>query len=281
MICLGLSEIEKVDMISQYVKENGIKSVISITGLGASLTEDDYPFKEIIEYKSFYHLLQTIDVSTLLVVNECLRTQNRYDLAYNCVRNFLTQTQHKLIFQRFPFIDQPEDFMILFDFETRSQWKRESYDLELLKQADIIASPQYVKFDSVTIGVSAATKRRYKKKRDQLFAELGARDPHTIPRNLYLVSTADKKKSLQDKYLYVARNKRFKAGNISTYREVDSNKSYKVIDLPHRFIDFSDYLFVTRQSNVEVLVVDLKVERWYFQRYTEWSERLNAFYSEI
>lgn len=278
MIYLGLSKNEKTEIISRYVRDNDLKSIVYITGLGPMLSEDNYPFKEIIEYKPFYHLLQTIDANTLLVLNECLRTQNRYDLAYNCVRNFLTQTPRKLIFQYFPFIDQPQDFMILFDFETGSQWKREPFDLDLIRRADVRLNPRRIKFDGISIETSKRTKVTYQKTRQKLFDELGARDPHTIPRNLQLVSTPDKKKVLVDS-VYAARNKRFRLDNVITYREINGNGPYTIIDLPHRFIDFSDFLFETGQTEIDVLVADLKVEEWYYNRYQEWSQRLNDFYA--
>ena len=71
---------------------------------------------EIIQYKFYYRLLQEIGKDTLLVVNECLRMQNRYDLTYNCLRLFLQQTPHALVFQYLPIIDTIADFMVLFDF---------------------------------------------------------------------------------------------------------------------------------------------------------------------
>ena len=54
---------------------------------------------DIIEYRYYYRLLQEIGSKTLVVVNECLRTQARHDLTYNCMRLFLNQTDHRLIFQ--------------------------------------------------------------------------------------------------------------------------------------------------------------------------------------
>jgi hypothetical protein len=67
-------------------------------------------YNELIECRTFYRLLQEIDQRTLVVLNECLRNQNRYDLTFNCIRHFLRQTSHHLIFQ-YAIIEQPSDLL--------------------------------------------------------------------------------------------------------------------------------------------------------------------------
>ena len=58
-----------------------------------------------------------MDASYLLIINECLRTRKRSDLTYNCLHHYLNQTPHRLIFEYFPFVSDPNDFMILLDKE--------------------------------------------------------------------------------------------------------------------------------------------------------------------
>lgn len=185
-------------------------------------------------YVTFYRLLQEIDDHTLIVLNECLRTQNRYDLSYNCIRNYLNQTTHRLIFQQLPQIDTHEDFMILFDFDTHSRWKRERFDVNLvLDNAEIAMRPLSIRFNRIDVPTSQVTQEKYAVERERLFSKLGAKDPHTLPRNLHLIGGKDKLAYInarsqgqlsffdreQDRW-YVARNKRMGSDRVVTYDDV-------------------------------------------------------------
>ena len=63
-----------------------------------------------------------------------------------------------------------------------------------------------------------------KNKKNELFDNLGNKDPDTIPRNLQLLAGDFKKKSNWTKY--VARNKRFKLDNVFTYDEITKKWLY-------------------------------------------------------
>jgi hypothetical protein len=293
MIGIGLSENEKLAHISAYTAAHNISHVIVISGDDAPLptaAAKHVKYSDVIMYATFYPLLQEIASDTLLVINECLRTQNRYDLSYNCIRHYLNRTNHQLVFQQLPQIDSREDFMILFDFDTQSRWKRRKFDALLIAdEAEVLIQESPIKFSRIDIKTSDKTRQRYEAEREELFATIGNRDPDNIPRQLHLVSSADKKAYIQQSVLplfasnrmFVARNKRFNLDCVTSYNTVEKGIVYTLVDLPHRFIEFSDFIYQSGQLMSEVLVADLKVDHWYFNRYQEWSERIHETCSSL
>jgi hypothetical protein len=217
----------------------------------------------------------------LLVINECLRTQNRYDLTYNCIRQFLQQTRHQLIFQYLPMIDGIEDFMILFDFDTRSQWKREPFSTDLLSNAEVLINPIVPKFQEQQVETSAKVKGAYEKKKAELINGIGLKDPHTIPRNLYLTTGKSKLAQVNEAQHYVGRNNRFKLPNLVTYRDESFPERYTVFEFCHNHLEFNDFLALSGQVRLPVLTTDLKIDQWYLQRYREWVVRLETAIAAI
>lgn len=291
MIYIGFENSQKSSIVNQYRQQNGIEHTVVIYSDRVPKAEYDnveyVTYDESITYVVFYRLLQEVGNNTLIVIDECLRTQNRYELTYNCIRHFLAQTKHQIIFQRLPQIDGKDDFMILFDFDTQSRWKGRKFDINLiLDNSRVVVNPIGISFRWINVCTSQSTKKQYVSRRQKRFDSIGARDPHTIPRNLYLIGGKDKLiyinsqnmplfGALENKW-YIARNKRLKADNIATYQDFDiGNVPYTVVDLPHRFIDFADFITATNQYCFDVLVADLKVDLWYKNRYLEWSNRVN------
>lgn len=300
MICLGYSTSEKLAAVAAYRAAHDIRRTFVIAPAQFPLAVPDaeaIAYTDVIMYVTYYRLLQEIDVSTLLVIHECLRTQNRYDLTYNCIRNYLNQTSHQLVFQTLPQIDTREDFMILFDFDTRSRWKRRPFDAALIRDhAQVCVRELPVSFGRLDVPTSAATQRRYDQERQRRFAELGARDPNTIPRNLHLLGGRDKLAWIEDQAAeqpslfaaarpprrYVARNQRLGHPDIDTYETATAARApYTLIDCPHRFIDYADFVARTGQAHADVLVADLNVDRWYYDRLTGWGERIHATYADL
>jgi hypothetical protein len=300
MIHIGTPHADKHGIVKHYCQEHGIQKVVAISPKQFPLTlpgADNVEYDEVIMYRTFYRLLREVDGRTLIVLSECLRTQNRYELAYNCIRNFLNQTTHQIIFQQLPQIDTREDFMILFDFDTRSRWKRRPFDPALIRDnAQVVVRPLPVAFGRVDVPTSARTRAKYQSDRDKLFDSLGARDPHIIPRNLYLIGGQDKAAWVDAQGAgqlslfggdgrarqYVARNQRLKRDNIVSYADATAEDApYTIVELPHRFIDFCDFVQRTGQAGGDVLVADLKVDRWYYGRYAAWAERIHATYADL
>lgn len=286
MIFLGLSNQEKDIAMAKYCADHQIQKVFALT---PEKFKTEFSFRntehveytQIIEYKPFYRLLQEIDKNTLVVINECLRTQNRYDLTYNCIRHFLNQAGHQIVFQYLPIIEDQEDFMILFDFDTRSRWKREKFRPDLLSESAVRISSASIKLSPIKIECGPKVQMAYQIEKEKLIAGIGLKDPHTIPRNLYLMSGKAKLKEVDPARHYIGRNNRFKIETMQAYRESRYPHEYTVFEFCHNFIDFTDFLSLSRQVSFDVLVADLKVDQWYLQRYQNWIERLNACYSEI
>lgn len=284
MIYIGYSDNEKHKIVSDYAEAHGITKTFVIQPERFAIEfngADHVTYETAINYVVYYRLLQEIDTTTLVVVNECLRTQNRYDLTYNCIRNYLNQTDHQIIFQQLPQIDTREDFMILFDFDTKSRWKRRHYDAEfVLDNCELSVKSLPLAFHRIDVPTTGKTQQRYEAEKEKLFREIGARDPHTLPRNLYLIGGSDKVSATNPFRWYVARNRRLKIKNIDVYGDAKRN-DYGIIEFPHRFIDFSDFVKRTGQHDFDVLVTALKVCQWYYNRYTEWSNRLHETYSDL
>lgn len=297
MIYLGYASTHKAAAIADYQVAHAIQKTVVISHKRFPLTipdADQIDYNEVIMYRTYYRLLQEIDANTLVVINECLRTQNRYDLTYNCIRNYLNQTAHVLVFQTLPQIDTPEDFMILFDFATQSRWKRQHFDPELIRdEAEVYVQAWPLTFSRTDVPTSGATRRKYAQERERLFTQIGAKDPHTLPRNLYLIGGRDKYAWLSaqtqpslfaDQVIpqqYVARNKRLGNGSVVTYDDVQPDAAYTVIEFPHRFIDWCDFVSYTGQTTAPVLIADLPVDHWYYARYIAWKERIHATYTSL
>jgi hypothetical protein len=286
MIYLGLNRSEKDQYVSDYCAKHRIEKVVILSPAKFQFAcsfenHEIVEYADIIEYRFFYRLVQEVNNQTLIVINECLRTQNRSDLTYNCIRHFLNQTPHQLIFQYLPLIDEPEDFMTLFDFDTRSRWKREKMQNAPLTEARIQARRVGVSFCGISVDVSPRLKLEYEAQKAKLISGLGLKDPHTIPRNLYLLGGKAKLAAIDDGWC-VGRNNRFKLERMQAYKEdAYSNAPYTIFEFCHNFIDFSDVISLSGQHSFNVLVADLKVDQWYLARYKEWSDRINACYSAI
>ena len=288
MIHLGMTAAEKAAAIQGYCSEHGITEVVMLSparfafDCGVPGTET-VEWAEVIMYRTFYPLLQRIGAGTLVVVNECLRTQDRYDLTYNCIRHFLNQAGHQLVFQWLPCIEGMQDFMVLFDFDTRSRWKREPFDPSLvMENAKVSVTRRTPRLTRTDVPTCAKAKAAYAAAKERLFRELGSRDPHTIPRNLHLLSGKSKLDAVGQGEPLVGRNNRFKLAGMSTYdTAVAGGGRRRAFEMPHRFIDFSDFLAASGQEAVDVLTTDLPVDGWYFDRFTAWAGRVSDGYAEL
>lgn len=285
MILLGLTDAEKDKAVADYCADHCIRHVVVLSPARFRFectfeSSEHVEYAEIIQYRFFYRLLQEIDDSTLLVINECLRTQERSDLTYNCIRHYLNQTRHQLIFQYLPIVDSADDFMTLVDFDTRSAWKREPFSAEATKRARVGGRAVHIDVESTDIAASSATHAKYAREKRRLIDGLGTKDPHTIPRTLHLLGGADKLAHMDGAARYVGRNNRFKLANLATYR--DSNAEPRtVFEFCHAARDLVDFLATTKQTRVRALVTDLKVDQWYLARARQWANRLGEAYAAI
>jgi hypothetical protein len=286
VIHLGLRPADKAGLIAQHARQHDLKKIVvcsperfrfDLPDLPCPVQWVDWP--EIIMYRTFYPLLQEIDQRTLVVVNECLRTQDRYDLTYNCIRHYLNQAGHVRVFQWFPCIDTMQDFMTLFDFATGSRWKRTPWDIDPPEPVALQITERTPVIIPVPVPTDARLRAAYDAERTKLFAGLGAKDPHTLPRNLYMVGAKARAAHAPPFTALLGRNTKTGAAPYKADRYADP--PYTVLDLPHNLIDLADVSALTGQTHFNVLACDLKADRWYSERATQWAQRIADGYADL
>lgn len=284
MIILGTPFNAKVKRIQDHVADTGAKRVVV---LSPSKFQMDMPeewdvveWSDIIMYRTFYRLLQEIDPATLLVINECLRVSNRSDLTYNCIRHFAAQTRNVLVFQYLPIIDDLADFMTLVDFVTGSRFKGLPWSSEVAKAVTITGREVPVQFREIRVEASQKTRATYQRERDRAFEQLGAKDPHTIPRNLYQITGRDRLAATTDRDL-VGRNNRFKISRMQLFRDRSFRTPSTIFEVSHSIRDVVDFLSLSEQEDIPFIATDVKVDQWYYQQTRAWEGRLREAYAAI
>lgn len=286
MIRIGLTDQQKQKEVANYVKAHGIKKVFCFyfkkfpLKLVVSCDAEYIERADIEMYKFFYRLLEEIDGDSLIVINECLRTQNRGELTYNCAHHYLNQTPHRIIFEHFPLIDRKDDFMILLDMENKGKYKGKGFDYGFLTDEDILMRPHRVKMDMVNVDISEKDHARYEAKKEQLFAGLGNKDPDNIPRALQLFSGDLKRSAIDPSKMYVARNKRFNLANVLTYQDITEPGEYIIIDTHYRRLDLNDFLKVTGTTRLKYLCTPLSIDNVIATEFVEWKARIDAIYAK-
>lgn len=284
MIRLGLRTYEKSAAIAAYVARQSIRHVVLISPerFGFQLAVPSWEHVEwanVIRYVFYYRLLREIMHDTLVVINEPLRTQDRNDLTYNCIRNFLQQTRHQIVFSYLPIIDTVADVGILIDFDTRSRWKREAPRRDMLAGLDLDVCDVSPTFAAVDVPTDAKTRATYAKQKRELIEGIRLRDPHTIPRTLHLLGGRAKAAALPQGTPCVGRNNRLGLPDLVTYREARDTTSRTVFEFCHNAVDMADFLAVSRQRIVHAMVTALPVDRWYFGRFSAWAGRVRDAYA--
>lgn len=286
VIRIGLNQREKQKEIDQYLAQHEIKKVYCFYfkkfpyKYKADCEIEYIEYADIEMYKYFYRLLEEIDDKSLIIMDECMRTQNRSELIYNCAHHYLNQTPHRIIFEFFPIIESKDDFMILLDFENKGKYKGKSFDYAFLHAEDIKIKPFKVRLEIINVEITDKDRERYEQKRDQLFDNLGEKDPDTVPRALQLFAGDLKKKAIEPDELYVARNKRFKLANVKTYDEITKQGDYIVIDTHYRRLNFNDFLKTTRMSRIRYLATTLPIDDVIITEFAKWKARLDAIYAQ-
>lgn len=130
MKTIYIGEHDRSGIVREYLREHPLirKAVVIGEPLDIDgIESENIPLPETIMYRTYYRLLQEINTKTLIVINECLTKRTRYDLAYNCVRKYLLQTLHALVFNYYPIRQEEEDFMTLYDFIQPNPFLKEPY----------------------------------------------------------------------------------------------------------------------------------------------------------
>ena len=237
-------------------------------------------YDEVIMYRTFYPLLEEINQDYLLVVNEFMRTRNRNDLTYNCLRHYLNQCGHTIVFEYFPFIETVDDFMILLDFDTKSKHKGFGFQSSYLDEEDILCRRHNFLLDVALVPLPAEAHEQYEKKKETLFDGLGSKDPDTVPRQLHIFCGKWKRPMIEPGHEYVARNARFSRPNVTTFPNAQYGHRYLMLDFPHRRMDMNDFLRRTGQEKLSFLSTGLSVDEYYTNAFEDWRQRLEAFYAQ-
>lgn len=278
-----LGDWDKQKIVDYYIEHNDVRKVVLVynkklkTDYTFSLPHKEVEWHESIMYKFYYDLLQYIDKYTLIIIDECLVNQQRYALEYNCINNFVNQTPQRIVFNYLPFIDKEDDFMILLDFYNKTVYKNEPFRWEYFKQTKVQINPVHLKFNFIDCEIDEKDREKYIKKRNELFDNIGLKDPDTIPRNLMITAGDCKKKYIKDDGKYLARNQRFKKKNITLY---SGNEVGTIIDFPSKRIELTNLLALTKETEIDVLTSDLSIDKYMKKDYEDYVKRLENFYDK-
>lgn len=290
MIYLGHTPDAKAKIIQDFAKAHDLKKIVicspakfdfSLTGVDVPVQWVDWP--QIIKYVVFNPLLQTIDQRTLVVVNECLRLKNRNDLTYNCMRHYINQAGHVMVFNWLPMIEDIEDFMILFDFDTKSKWKREKFNPELLPECQLRIIKRTPSFNDVVFSTSDATKAKYQAEKAKLIADIEehSRDPSMLPRHLHLVAGKERLEHTDQFKSYLVRNNRISVPNPHRYKGDAYPEPCTIFEFPDAIRDLIDVSTINGQTHFDALVSDLPADQYYFVKYTEWAKEIGDAYASL
>lgn len=190
-----IGECDKTKIVNEYISGNKIDKVY-IIGDDISIdfeNKETIKFSDTIMYKYFYRLLQEINKDSLIVLNECLKKQNRYDLTYNCIRRYMLQTDHRIIFNYFPIIKVQEDFMILYDMLQNNPFLKESYkyitEFENVEIGNVVFD-----VNKTDVVLPNECEAEYEREKENLIGKVN-KDPDIIPRGLLRFSEKKKPKN--------------------------------------------------------------------------------------
>ena len=246
-----VGDYDRQKIINHYIENNSVKKVLVIyvkrfkKDYDIPVAHEYIEYHDTIMYKNYYRLLQWIDKYTLIICDNILTNQNRYQLEYNCINNFINQTPQRLVFSYLPFIEDKNDFMILLDFYNKNLYKGEPFRWEYLKDVNLHIKPVHFNFNFIKVYMSELDNHVYESKKTELFDSIGLRDPDTIPRNLALFAGDLRKHKVSGGTKYTVRNARLKNLDWSQYKDNELNT---IFDFPIKRNEFIDLAFLTKKQ---------------------------------
>lgn len=284
MIYLGYSNSEKTEIINRHINANSFDRVYFITHEKFILDIDKVEvvtYNDIIEYAYYYRIIENTTQRSLIIINELLRDRNRKNLTFNCIRTFLNNTNNILVFNFLPIIDNREDFCSLFDFATQNRFKYSKFDDLDLNETQISCKIKPIKLNFIDVQIDMFASERYFEYKKKLFESFVKKDPDVIPRELQLYASRFKENAIIKTKKYIARNKRIKKDNILSYKELMSEGEYTIFDIPFNNIDFIDFLYFSKQTEIEILTSVLKIDGFFKSRLINFKNELEYVYSKI
>ena len=307
-IRIGLSNQQKLDEIKRYLAaHSNIKNVIIFSGDkfkfnlplvnpqpetyagdralveldGVNIPVQQISFSETEMYRTFYPLLEEIDDSYLLILNEMMRTSNRSDLKLNCTAKYTNQSPHRLVFEYFPFISEQKDFMILLDLSNSQMRKGIGYNEINLNDVDVKCIRHHYVLNVIPVNLPDGAQQAYEEKRDSLFDNLGNKHPDTIPRNLHKWTGQYKKDVIaQMTGTCVARDSRFKKLGVIPIKQASGAGDYIFVDLPDRRMDINDFIRRTQQEMYSYISTGLSIDNVYIASFNKWIAEMENFYDK-
>lgn len=274
---------DKKQVVTHYIQNNDVRKILIIYNPKIQ-TKYDIPehipheyieYSQTIMYKNFYRLLQWIDRKTLVISDELLITENRYQLEYNCINQYLNQTPQRIVFSYLPFINKKEDFMILLDQFNSALFKGERFEWDLIKQVKTFIKPVHLNFNFIDIEINEEGIQKYEKEKEKRFAEIGMKEPDTIPRNLAILAGDLRALKVNPNDKYTCRNMRFKKLNCTTYKENEINI---IMDFPVKRQELIALLTTTKKTDLQVLSSQLSIDVWQKNDILNWVKDLEEFY---
>lgn len=185
---------DREGIINEYIRNNDIEKVFVIgEDLNVEFENKEHiKFPDTIMYVYFYRLMQEINKRSLIVLNECLRKKNRYDLTYNCIRRYCLQTSNILIFNYFPIIEKQEDFMILYDMIQNNPFLKEPYKyMTTFENVKVCDCKLNLCVHKCEVGEDIV--KQYEIEKEKIISQVN-KDPDIIPRRLLKYSEKHKPK---------------------------------------------------------------------------------------
>lgn len=197
-----LGEHDARAIIEDYLETNQIERVFIIGDnieLPPSVRVDYITYAQTIEYKFYYPWLKDITSNCLVVWNNAMRTKNRYDLHYNCIRRYMQQAEHRLIFEYFPIKEKEEEFMILWDMTLNNPSLKEPYAECDFSEGEVHVGKLLFEVNETHVELTEEELAAYDAEKDKIFGEV-KKDPNIVPRRLLKWTEALAAKKAGGKY---------------------------------------------------------------------------------
>lgn len=192
---IHIGECDKSKIILDYIENKEISKIYIIgepIEIDTTIPIEVAPWSKIEYYVWYYKLIQEINQSVLVILNEVLLKQNRSDLKYNCIRNYIKQTKHRLVFNYYPIIKNREDFMILYDMITDNPFLKEKYKYQThFENVEIHNFIFDLHVEEITL--PSKVEEEYEIEKEKVIGEV-KKDADIIPRRLLKFSEKKKPK---------------------------------------------------------------------------------------
>ena len=196
--CIFIGEIDKQKIINDFLKNNEINKIFVIGDeLDINFENKEYiKFIDVIKYKYYFHLLQEINKKSLVILNECLKKKNRYELSYNCIRHYCKQSGNVIIFNFLPLINKEKEFAILYDMIQINPFWKGKYEY-ITDFSNVFCGEINFDFNVTEIKIDEHCLDLYEKEKEKLFLQV-KRDVEIVPRRLLKFSEKINKKYVKD-----------------------------------------------------------------------------------